>query len=312
MPRDDEAVEFWKTQTDIDPSAHSLGNKKDNFWEMGETGPCGPCTEIHYDRTPDKTGGKLVNKGTPEVIEIWNLVFIQFNRNADQKPDAVAGQARRYRHGLRARRRGAPGQVQQLRHRRLHADHRRHRQAITGRKYGGKLDDRVDTAYRVIADHLRMASFAITDGARPGNKKRDACCAASFAGRCALDTRYFDMREPFVCKLVPTLVQQMGGAFPELTANAATVTKVLQQEEAHFFKNIERGLVLFNKVAEKAKKSSSVISGKDAANLHTTYGFPATSPNRWPRNWASAWTVQGTKRKWRSMAKSPRETRRSW
>ncbi len=84
MPRDDEAAELWKTVTDIDPTHIHLGNKKDNFWEMGETGPCGPCTEIHIDRTPDKSGGQLVNKGTPDVIEIWNLVFIQFNRNADR------------------------------------------------------------------------------------------------------------------------------------------------------------------------------------------------------------------------------------
>ena len=138
---DDEAAELWRRETDIDPAHIHWGNKKDNFWEMGETGPCGPCTEIHIDRTPDKSGGKLVNKGTPDVIEIWNLVFIQFNRNAGPDADAAAGQARRYRHGLRAHH---GGDCRARRATTTPTCSRRSSTAIsklTGKAYSGKLDD---------------------------------------------------------------------------------------------------------------------------------------------------------------------------
>ena len=124
VPRDDEAAELWKTVTDIDHAHIHLGNKKDNFWEMGETGPCGPCTEIHIDRTPDKQRRpRSSTRATPDVMEIWNLVFIQFNRNPDRTLDAAAREARRYRHGLRARGGRPARQGQQLRHRRVFADH---------------------------------------------------------------------------------------------------------------------------------------------------------------------------------------------
>ena len=160
------------------PTHIHKGNKKDNFWEMGETGPCGPCTEIHIDRTPDKSGGKLVNAGPPEVIEIWNLVFIQFNRGAGQEADAAAGEARRYRHGLRARHGGAAGQGEQLRHRRVHADLRGDpRRSRSARHTRGKLDDLKDTAYRVIADHIRTLTFALTDGAVPEQRGARLCPA---------------------------------------------------------------------------------------------------------------------------------------
>jgi alanyl-tRNA synthetase len=273
VPRDDEALELWKTVTDIDHSHVHLGSAKDNFWEMGETGPCGPCTEIHIDRTPDKSGGRLVNKGMPEVIEIWNLVFIQFNRNADRTLTPLP--AKHVDTGMGFERVTAVLQdkasnydtdvfspiMDALGH-------------MTGKKYGGRLDDRVDTGFRVVADHLRMASFAITDGARPGNKKRDAVLRSVIRRAVRFGYQYFDRREPFVFKLVPVLVEQMGGAFPELNANPKQVAEILRAEEEDFYKTLQRGMVHFQDAAARAEQSGKRIGGEDAANLQTTFGFP--------------------------------------
>src|SRR4051812_48373668 len=172
IPRDDEAAGFWRAAGVPDAQIH-LGNKKDNFWEMGATGPCGPCTEVHIDRTPDKTGAGLVNKGTPDVIEIWNLVFIQFNRNEDQSLTPLPAQHVDTGMGFER-----IASVIQNKPSNYDTDvFTPIMDAIgklTGKTYGGKLDDPIDIGFRVIADHVRMATFAITDGARPGNKKRDA------------------------------------------------------------------------------------------------------------------------------------------
>jgi alanyl-tRNA synthetase len=273
VPRDDEAAQLWRTVTDIDPAHIHLGNKKDNFWEMGETGPCGPCTEIHIDRTPGKTGSGLVNQGTPEVIEIWNLVFIQYNRNPDRSltplparhvdtgmgfervTAVIQGKASNYDTDVFTPIMNAIG-------------------GLTGRTYGGKLEDRVDIGFRVIADHLRMASFAISDGARPGTKKRDAVLRSVIRRAVRYGYQYFDLREPFLFRLVPTLVGQMGQAFPELQTNAGKVERVLRDEEAEFLKTIERGLTHFGTAAEKARQGGGLIGGQPACDLHTTYGFP--------------------------------------
>ncbi|HZY89333.1 MAG TPA: alanine--tRNA ligase-related protein, partial [Gemmataceae bacterium] len=162
---DDEAAELWRTQTDIDPSHIHKGNKKDNFWEMGETGPCGPCTEIHIDRTPDKSGGKLVNKGTPDVIEIWNLVFIQFNRGPDKKLTPLP--AKHVDTGMGFERVTAVLQGKASNYDTdVFTPIFEAIQALSGAPaYAGKLDDFKDTAYRVIADHIRALTFSLTDGA---------------------------------------------------------------------------------------------------------------------------------------------------
>ncbi len=270
---DDEAAALWRSETDIDPSHIHKGNKKDNFWEMGETGPCGPCTEIHIDRTPDKSGGKLVNQGTPDVIEIWNLVFIQFNRGPDKKLTPLP--AKHVDTGMGFERICA---VLQGKTSNYDTDvftpimdaigH------LTGKKYGGRLDDVHDVGFRVIADHLRMATFAITDGARPGNKKRDAVLRSVIRRAVRFGYQYFDLREPFVYKLVPVVVEQMGGAFPELKANPARTADILRAEEAEFLKTIQRGLSHFAEAVERGKQHGGLIGGHEAANLHTTYGFP--------------------------------------
>jgi alanyl-tRNA synthetase len=270
---DDEAAALWRSETDIDPSHIHKGNKKDNFWEMGETGPCGPCTEIHIDRTPDKSGGNLVNSGTPDVIEIWNLVFIQFNRGADKKLTplpakhvdtgmgfervcaVLQGKASNYDTDVFAPILEAIGK-------------------LTGKKYGGQLDDMHDIGFRVIADHLRMATFAITDGARPGNKKREAVLRSVIRRAVRCGYQYFDLREPFVYKLVPVVVEQMGRAFPELKTNPKQTADIVRTEEVEFLKTIQRGLSHFGEAVERGKAHGGRIGGEDAANLHTTYGFP--------------------------------------
>src|SRR5207302_5858279 len=183
------------------------------------------CTEIHIDRTEGQTGSQLVNKGTADVIEIWNLVFIQFNRNSDrtltplpakhvdtgmgfERVTAVLqNKASNYDTDVFSPIMDALGQ-------------------LTGKHYGGRLDDVVDTGFRVIADHLRMATFAITDGARPGNKKRDAVLRSVIRRAVRFGYQYFDLRGPFIFKLVPVLAENMGGAIPELKANPGQVAEV--------------------------------------------------------------------------------------
>ncbi|MCI0639648.1 MAG: alanine--tRNA ligase, partial [Gemmataceae bacterium] len=273
VPRDDEAYELWKSVTDIDHAHIHFGNKKDNFWEMGETGPCGPCTEIHYDKTPDKHGRDLVNKGTPDVIEIWNLVFIQFNRNPDRTLTPLP--AKHVDTGM-----GFERITAVIRGKDSNYDTDVFTPIIdavaklTGKQYGGKLDDLVDIGFRVIADHLRMATFAITDGARPGNKKRDAVLRSVIRRAVRFGYQYFDLREPFLCNLVPVLVEQMGKAFPELNANPPKIADILRREEADFYKTIQKGMVHFEEAAASARAAGGTISGDDAADLHTTYGFP--------------------------------------
>jgi alanyl-tRNA synthetase len=273
LQADDEALELWRSQTDIHPSHIHRGSKKDNFWEMGEVGPCGPCSEIHYDRTPDKSGGKLVNAGRPEVIEIWNLVFIQFNRGADGKLTSLP--AKHVDTGMGFERIAA---ILQGKESNYDTDvFQPIMDAIgqlTGRTYGGKLDDMTDTAFRVIADHLRMLTFAITDGALPSNKGRGSVLRSVLRRAVRFGWQCFDKREPFIYHLVPVVVQHMGGAYPELKLKPERVADVIRGEEADFLRTIERGLSYFEEAVERAKKAGGRISGKDVFDLHTTHGFP--------------------------------------
>ena len=272
IPRDDEAAAYWRAVGVADSHIH-LGNKKDNFWEMGETGPCGPCTEIHYDSTPDKTGGPLVNKGTPDVVEIWNNVFVQFNRNADKSLTPLPAQHVDTGMGLERVTKVLQGK-----------DSNYDTDVflpiidafakLTGKSYGGKLGDKVDIGFRVVADHLRMATFAIADGARPGNKKRDAVVRSVIRRAVRYGYQYFGLREPFLFRLVPVLVEQMGGAFPELKAQPQKVVDVIQVEEKGFFGAIVRGAKRWREVADEALAGDKVIPGGQAADLHATYGFP--------------------------------------
>jgi alanyl-tRNA synthetase len=272
IPRDDEAADIWKSVGVLDGHIH-LGNKKDNFWEMGSTGPCGPCTEIHYDKTPDKSGAKLVNGGSDQVIEIWNNVFIQFNRNEDQSLTPLP--AKHVDTGMGFERicavlNGVPSNYDTD----VFAPIFDAIQQVTGaRAYGGKLDDLTDTAYRVIGDHIRTLTFAITDGASPGNKGRNAVLRSILRRASRYGWQVLGLKEPFLHKLVDTVVSQMGGMFPELTKNPERVRSVIYEEERGFLKTLDKGLKLFEKAAERAAVNRMVVSGKDAFELHTTYGL---------------------------------------
>jgi alanyl-tRNA synthetase len=273
LARDDEAAEFWRTQTDIDPSHIHYGSAKDNFWMMGETGPCGPCSEIHIDRTPDKSGGKLVNRGDARVIEIWNLVFIQYNR--DDKGKLHLLPAKHVDTGMGFERLTA---VLQGKASNYDTDVFTPLMDAIGdlvkKRYGGKLDDLSDVAFRVIADHLRMLTFAITDGALPGNKGRGAVLRSVLRRAFRFGYQCFGQREPFVYKLVPALIAHMGGAYPELKSNPGRVQDVIKGEENDFLATIERGLALFESAARQAQAEKAVLGGKAMFDLHTTYGFP--------------------------------------
>jgi alanyl-tRNA synthetase len=255
IPRDDEAAEIWKSVGVLEGHIH-LGNKKDNFWEMGETGPCGPCTEIHFDRTPGKTGASLVNGGSPDVIEIWNNVFIQFNRNEDKSLTPLPAQHVDTGMGferLCAVLNDKPSNYDTD----VFTPIFTAIQQVTGaRAYTAKLEDLTDTAYRVIADHIRMLTFAITDGAVPGNKGRNAVLKSVLRRAFRYGYQAFNLREPFLYKLVPILINQMGVNFPELKKNPEKVQEIVFSEEKDFLRTIGRGLSLFNKVVNSAKAFS--------------------------------------------------------
>jgi alanyl-tRNA synthetase len=275
VPPDDEAFEFWKTQTDIDPTHIHWGNKKDNFWEMGETGPCGPCSEIHYDRTPDRSGGKLVNKGTPEVIEIWNLVFIQFNRAADKKLTPLP--AKHVDTGMGFERITAVIQGKTSNYDTdVFTPIFDAIQEVTGAaKYTGKLEDFKDTAYRVIADHIRCLTFALTDGASPGNEGRNYVLRRILRRAERYGRQYLGTTKPFLCELVPAVVEAMNHSFPELKRNPDKVVKLIREDEESFVRTLDRGIARFTQVAAKQAidSGSKVIAGNEAFVLHDTYGL---------------------------------------
>ncbi len=275
------------------------GNKKDNFWEMGDTGPCGPCSEIHYDRTPDRTGGRLVNAGVAEVIEIWNLVFIQFNRTiAGLKPLP----AKHVDTGMGFERICAVIQGKNSNYDTdVFTPILSKISEISSQTYGGELDDPRDIAFRAIADHVRMATFAIADGARPGSNKADSVLRSVIRRASRHGYTALGLREPFLYKLVPTVVEQMGEAFPELRERADHVAQVIRDEEADFLKVIDRGLSLFEEAQKHAsrkfvrKNQAAAKFGQAQAEAGQGYSidvqddggrflFTDNMPNSW-RDW---------------------------
>jgi alanyl-tRNA synthetase len=257
------------------PEDHVLpGNMKDNFWEMGETGPCGPCSEIHFDRIGGRDAAKLVNSGDPDVLEIWNLVFIQFNR--EQGGALKPLPAKHVDTGM-----GLERLVSVLQGKRSNYDtdlwtplFAAIEKATGARPYGGVLEDNVDISYRVIADHVRCLSSAIADGAAPGADGRNYVLRRILRRAARMGHQYLGAKGPFIHQVVPAVVESLGGVFPELKARQAHVTQVIRDEEAAFGRTLERGLELFGQAADRAKMGKGVISAEDAFRLHDTMGFP--------------------------------------
>ncbi|MDG5767221.1 alanine--tRNA ligase [Balneolales bacterium ANBcel1] len=272
LPADDEAAEFWASETPI-PKDHILKfGKKDNFWEMGDTGPCGPCSEVHIDLRPDEErkkvdGATLVNQDDPRVMEIWNLVFIQFNRQKDGALQPLP--ARHVDTGM-----GFERIVAVLQEKKSNYDTDVFTpllEAISKRAgipYG--RSDETDIAMRVIADHIRAVSFAITDGAAPSNEERGYVIRRILrrASRYAWDR--LEIREAFMSDLVDVLVAQFREVFPEIVEKSTHVKKVITAEETSFLRTLDQGIAYFHQMTDGKEQ----LSGEDAFKLHDTYGFP--------------------------------------
>ncbi len=275
VPMDQEAYDMWKQYL---PEDHIiLGNKHDNFWEMGETGPCGPCSEIHFDLRSDaeraeKDGREMVNMGHHLVIEIWNLVFMQFNRKANGSLEPLPHKHidtgmgfERLCMVLQNKQSNYDTDVFQTRIGEI--------AALSGKKYGE--DEKADVAMRVIADHLRTISFSIADGQLPSNVKAGYVIRRILRRAVRYGYTYLGFNEPFICKLVPGLVEQMGEQFPELRAQQNLIVSVICEEESAFLKTLATGINLLEGVMQKTRKAGgSVIDGKSAFTLYDTYGFP--------------------------------------
>ncbi|MBU3741431.1 MAG: alanine--tRNA ligase, partial [Candidatus Kapabacteria bacterium] len=263
---DDESYEIWKQY--LPESQIHRFDEKDNFWEMGDTGPCGPCTEIHFDRTPDLSGGPLVNAGVPEVIEVWNNVFIQYNRLPDGTLEDLP--ARHVDTGMGFERITAVIQGKDSNYDTdVFQPIIRTTEQLSGRRYHTALDNADGVAMRVIADHIRTLSFAIADGAIPGNEGR-GYVLRRILRRAARYARNLGMTEPVLWKHVGILCETMGAQYPEIVQQRAIIERVIRAEEESFLATLERGLARFDMLAE----TSTEISGADAFELYDTFGFP--------------------------------------
>ena len=275
LSRDDEAAGYWEQFL---PKDHIInGNKHDNFWEMGDTGPCGPCSEIHIDLRPDEeraatSGAEMVNKDHPQVIEIWNLVFMQFNRKADGSLEPLP--AKVIDTGM-----GFERLCMSLQGKTSNYDTDVFQPIIqviastTGTRYGENKQQ--DIAMRVIADHIRTIAFSITDGQLPSNAKAGYVIRRILRRAVRYGYTFLGRREAFMYGLLPVLIETMGDAYPELVAQKRLIEKVIKEEEESFLRTLETGIRLLDKKIEETKGAGkTVISGVDAFTLYDTYGFP--------------------------------------
>ena len=275
IARDDEAAGYWLKHL---PADHIIeGSKHDNFWEMGDTGPCGPCSEIHVDsRTPEekakKPGRELVNQDDPQVIEIWNIVFMQFNRKSDGSLEPLSMNV--IDTGM-----GFERLVRMLQGKNSNYDtdifqpfiHEMER--LSGLRYGTCED--VDVAMRVVADHLRAVAFSIADGQLPSNAKAGYVIRRILRRAVRYAYTFLNQKEAFVYKLLPVLVQEMGEAYPELAAQRELIGKVMKEEEDSFLRTLEKGINLLNEAMEQLRASGKKeLDGVQAFRLFDTYGFP--------------------------------------
>ena len=275
LERDDEAAKIWAKHL---PADHIInGNKHDNFWEMGDTGPCGPCSEIHLDsRSPEEKakqpGYELVNKDDPQVIEIWNIVFMQFNRKANGSLEPLSMNVIDTGMGFERLVRAIQGKQSNYDTDIVQPIIRRIGE-LSGFTYG--KDEKVDVAMRVIADHLRAISFSIADGQLPSNAKAGYVIRRILRRAVRYAYTFLGQREAFLCKLVPTLVQEMGEAYPELKAQQVLIGRVMQEEEESFLRTLSTGISMLEGVVAETKKAGlQVVDGTKAFTLFDTYGFP--------------------------------------
>ncbi len=271
---DEEAAKFWREEAGVPPERIHAGSKKDNFWEMGTSGPCGPCTEVHYDRTPGANGHSLVNSSSPDVIEIWNLVFIQYNRGLDGKLTPLP--AKHVDTGMGFERITA---ILQNKNSNYDTDifsplMSAIRDVTGAEPYRAVLKNYRDIAYRVIADHVRTLTFAITDGAVIGPKERDYVLRRILRRAARYGRQHLQAKEPFLSKLVDTVVAEFGDAYPELKRNPDRVKSMIQREEEQFIRTLDSGIRFFQKVvATTRQENRGEIAGSDLFRLHDTYGL---------------------------------------
>ncbi len=275
VARDTEAFDAWASH--VEKNRIIDGNKHDNFWEMGDTGPCGPCSEIHYDMRPEEerkkvNGRDLVNKDDPQVIEIWNLVFMQYNRKANGELEPLPNH--HVDTGM-----GFERLVRAVQHKTSNYDTDVFTPLldkiaeISGVKYGAA--EKTDIAMRVMADHIRTIAFSITDGQLPSNNKAGYVIRRILRRAVRYNYTFLGGKEATLYKLIPTLVETMGGAYPELKSQQELVTKVIKEEEESFLKTLATGINMLNGIIADTKKAGkSKISGKIAFELYDTYGFP--------------------------------------
>jgi len=275
LERDNEAAGYWEKFL---PASHIInGNKHDNFWEMGDTGPCGPCSEIHIDLRGDDEraavdGAELVNKDHPQVIEIWNLVFMQYNRMADGSLQPLPAKVidtgmgfERLCMAMQGKQSNYDTDVFQPLIQAI--------ALLSGHEYG--KDEDTDVAMRVVADHVRTIAFSIADNQLPSNAKAGYVIRRILRRAVRYAYTFLGAKEPFMHRLVPTLVEQMGGSYPELKASESLVTKVIKEEEEAFLRTLDKGIGMLDTLMQQARTAGKTeILGKDAFTLYDTYGFP--------------------------------------
>jgi alanyl-tRNA synthetase len=277
VPRDNEAVGYWEKCFSNPEGRIIEGSKKDNFWEMGESGPCGPCSEIHVDIRDDEErkkipGRDLVNKGHPHVIEIWNLVFIQYNRRADgileQLPSKHVDTGMGFERlcmVIQGKKSNYDTDIFQSIISKI--------SEITGKKYGE--NEKCDIALRVVADHLRAVSFSIADGQLPSNNKAGYVIRRILRRAVRYGYNNLGIEEPFMYKLVPVLALTMGNQFPELQSGKEQIAKIIFEEETAFLKTLGKGLKMIEKIiSELRKENKNILPGKVAFEMYDTFGFP--------------------------------------
>ena len=275
LSRDDEAAKYWAKHV---PEDHIInGNKHDNFWEMGDTGPCGPCSEIHVDsRTPEEKakvpGREMVNKDNPQVIEIWNIVFMQYNRKADGSLEPLPMHV--IDTGM-----GFERLVRMLQDKHSNYDTDifqpiiKEIERLSGLKYGERED--VDVAMRVCADHLRAVAFSIADGQLPSNAKAGYVIRRILRRAIRYAYTFLGQKDAFIYKLVPVLVKEMGDAYPELPAQQELIARVMKEEEESFLRTLAKGISMLNASMEQLKaEGKTQLDGTSAFKLFDTYGFP--------------------------------------